>query len=383
ILKRGIHMQEILIIILLISQIILILALFILKQNQSKNHRSNLESIESKNQQLIDRLDLRFKDVLERNTNFERHSAQNMQQFNENLTLKLNEYFKLQSQSIERRLNHIDLKVNESLEEGFQKTANTFTNIVERLTKIDEAQKKIDKLSVEIVSLQDVLIDKSARGAFGEIQLNQILSSVFGEKNDRIYQTQYTFSNNRRTDAVLFAPEPLGTIAIDSKFPLETYRALINENPQSQNFKDLSKQFENDIKKHIDDIKNRYIIHEETSDQAMMFIPAEAIFAYINAYHPHLVTYAQKHRVWLTSPTTLMSTLTTIQTILVNMERDKYTKEIQNELKHLEVEFDRYKTRWDRLSRRLDQVGNDVKEIHTTTDKITKRFETITNIEED
>ena len=376
-------MQDILMIILIVTQAFLVLALFILKSNLQQQNQLNLEKVDQKNNHMLDRLDLRINDLLERNANFERTTTQNLQNANQVMVQRLNEHFFHQQKTIESRLDKIDLKVNESLQEGFEKTHNTFTNIVSRLTKIDEAQKKIDALSVEIVSLQDVLTDKSTRGAFGEIQLNQILKSIFGEKNDRIYQTQYTFSNGKRADAVLFAPEPLGTLAIDSKFPLENYQRLIQSTPNSKEFHDTRKLFVADVKKHIDDICARYIIEGETSNQAILFVPAEAVFAHINAYHPDIIAYSQQKRVWLTSPTTLMSTLTTIQTILINMERDKYTHEIQTELKKLELEFTRYKQRWDSLAKRLDQVGSDVKDIHVTTDKITKRFESISSVQYD
>ena len=147
---------------------------------------------------------------------------------------------------------------------------------------------------------------------------------------------------------------------------------------ESSNYEKI---FKADVRKHIDDISNKYIIHEETSDQALMFLPAEAIFAYINAYHPDLIAYSQKKRVWITSPTTLMSTLTTIQTIMTNMERDKYAKEIQNELIKLKLEFDRYRDRWDKLSGSIDRVSKEIKDINVTTQKITNRFDAISNVE--
>ena len=150
----------------------------------------------------------------------------------------------------------------------------------------------------------------------------------------------------------------------------------------SQPERDLAtKLFKQDVKKHIDAIAGKYIIPGVTSDQAILFLPAEAIFAEINAYHTDLIEYAYKRRVWITSPTTLISTLTTIQVIIMNMERDKYAREIHKELKILDEEFKRYKDRWDKLSRSLDTVNKDVKDIHTTTEKITKRFNAINQVE--
>lgn len=253
-------------------------------------------------------------------------------------------------------------------------------NVLERLSKIDEAQKKIDTLSQDIISLQSVLTDKKTRGIFGEVNLKQIMSSVFGE-NKSIYQMQYTFENKTIADCVLFAPQPLGTIAIDSKFPLEHYRIMVEKKNSNEIREQAEKLFKNDVKRHIDAISSKYIIDGVTSDQAILFLPAEAIFAEINAYHPDLIEYAYKRRVWLTSPTTLISTLTTIQVIIKNIERDKFASMIQKELKLLSEEFLRYKDRWDKLYRSIETVSRDVKEIHTTTDKITKRFNAINQVE--
>ena len=144
-----------------------------------------------------------------------------------------------------------------------------------------------------------------------------------------------------------------------------------------------TKQFKQDVKKHIDDIAMKYITPEETSDQAILFLPAEAIFAEINAYHIDLIEYAQQRRVWLVSPTTLMSTLTTIQVIINNLERDRHALVIQQELNKLGDEFKRYKERWDKLSKHIDTVSKDVKEIHITTEKIGTRFDSISNVELD
>lgn len=288
--------------------------------------------------------------------------------------------FNSMNDRIEARLNKIDDRVNERLDENFEKTNKTFQNVLERLARIDEAQKKIDSLSNDIVSLQTVLTDKKSRGIFGEVNLNQILSSVFGDKNDKIYQIQYTLSTGVIADAIVFAPEPLGHVCIDSKFPLENYRYMLEKGISEDERKRREKLFELDVKKHIDAISSKYIISGETSSQAIMFLPAEAIFAEINAYHTSLINYAYERRVYVASPTTLMSLLTIIQAILVGMERDKYASVIHNELNKLGQDFMRYKDRWDKLSSHIETVSKDVRDIHITTDKITKRFDSISNV---
>ena len=300
-------------------------------------------------------------------------------EFKNDLTINTNDNFTKLNEKMEHRLNVINDKVNERLDQNFEKTNKTFNSVLERLSKIDEAQKKIDTLSNDIVSLQLVLTDKKTRGVFGEVNLKHILTNVFGENKNNIYKMQYTLSNGTIADCVLFAPEPLGLIAIDSKFPLEDYTAMVDKQNPDKTL--AEKKFKADMKKHIDAIASKYIITGETTDQAVLFLPAEAIFAEVNAYHPDIIDYAYKKRVWITGPTTLISTLTTLQIIIKNMERDKYAKVIQKELALLSEEFRRYKERWDKLSRSIDTVSKDVKDIHTTTDKITKRFDAINGVE--
>ena len=290
------------------------------------------------------------------------------------------DFEKLRSE-IENKLVQINDKVNERIDVNFEKTNKTFNSVLERLAKIDEAQKKIDNLSNDIVSLQSILTDKKSRGIFGEVNLKHILSSVFGEKNDKIYKIQYTLSNKYIADAIVFGPEPLGNICIDSKFPLENYRYMLEKGITEEEKLRREKMFRDDVKKHIDAISSKYIIRGETSNQAIMFLPAEAIFAEINAYHTNLISYAQSKNVWISSPTTLMSLLTIIQAVLMGMERDKYTSVIHEELNKLGEEFSKYRLRWDKLSRSIDTVSKDVKDIHVTTEKITKRFDSISHVE--
>ena len=321
--------------------------------------------------------------ITERMGRLETNITKELGDFENDISRNLNEDIDKLNEKIESRLNIMNDRVNERLDENFEKTNKTFTNVLERLSKIDEAQKKIDSLSSDIVSLQSVLTDKKSRGIFGEVNLKHILESVFGEGNNRVYRLQYKLSNGLLVDAALFAPEPLGLVGIDSKFPLENYRIMVDKNVDQKTRETASKLFKSDVKKHIDAISEKYIIEGETSNQAIMFLPAEAIFAELNAYHADILEYAYKKRVWITSPTTLMSTLTTIQVIIKNIERDKYAKVIGEELNKLSIEFSRYKERWDKLSRSIQTVSKDVEDIHTTTEKITKRFDSINKVEID
>lgn len=321
--------------------------------------------------------------ITERLGRFEVNINKEIHDFQTDLNKSINEDFDKLNLRLEERLNNINDKVNERLDQNFEKTNKTFTNVLERLSKIDEAQKKIDGLSNDIVSLQGILTDKKTRGIFGEVNLKHILSNVFGENNNKIYSLQYTLPNGTIADSILFAPEPLGTIAIDSKFPLEHYRMMVDKKLPVEVRNNYEKQFKNDVKKHIDAIHDKYIIPGVTSDQAIMFLPAEAIFAEINAYHSDIIDYAYKKRVWITSPTTLISTLTVIQMIIKNMERDKYASIIHDELNKLGIEFNRYKERWDKLARSIQTVNKDVENVSITTDKISRKFDVISGVEMD
>ena len=319
--------------------------------------------------------------ITERLSKLEVNMMKEMGDFKNDINRNMNEDFTKLNEQVEKRLLMINEKVNERLDQNFEKTNKTFVNVIERLSKIDEAQKKIENLSTDIVSLQSVLTDKKTRGIFGEVNLKHILVSVFGEGNDNIYRLQYTLSTGVIADSVLFAPEPLGTICIDSKFLLEHYHLMVDKKLSLEVRENQEKLFKQDMKKHIDAISSKYIIPGETTDQAILFLPAEAIFAEVNAYHPDIINYAYKKHVWITSPTTLISTLTVIEMIIKNMERDKYTSIIHEELNKLGLEFARYKERWDKLSRSIQAVNKDVENINITSDKITKKFETINRVD--
>ena len=342
----------------------------------SKNHTENSQLLTVSMNNAIQKLSM---GLSENNTVLTGVMTEN----NNQLIKNINENFEKLNQKMENRLDFMNIKVEERLSKGFEETTKTFGNVLERLSKIDEAQKKIEALSSNVVSLQDVLTDKKSRGIFGEVQLYQILASVFGEKNDKLYQKQYKLSNGTIVDSIIFTPEPLGNITVDSKFPLENYRKMYNNELSKIERKNARKDFVNDLKKHIDVISSKYIIKNETSEQAVLFLPAEAIFAEINAYHTDIIEHAYKKNVRIASPTTLISVLTVIQVITTNMERDKYASVIQHELEKLNIEFGRYQIRWNSLQKDIEKVSKDVKDITTTSNKISKRFTEISNVKFD
>ncbi len=321
------------------------------------------------------------REITTRLQTLEINTMKELQSFKDDLNKSLHSDFEHLNEQVEKRLLAVNEQVNLRLDQNFEKTNKTFTSVIERLSKIDEAQKKIDILSSDIISLQSILTDKKTRGIYGEVHLKHLMSNIFGEKNDTIYRLQYPLPNGTIVDCILFAPSPLGTIGIDSKFPLEHYQKMVDRKLSKEERLIAEKQFKLDVKKHIDAIADKYIIEGVTSRQAIMFLPAEAIFAEINAYHQDLVDYAYRRRVFITSPTTLISTLTVIQMIIKNMEKDKYTSIIHEELNKLGLEFARYKERWDKLSKSIQTVNKDVENVSITTDKISKKFTSINQVD--
>jgi len=190
------------------------------------------------------------------------------------------------AKAVDGRLEQIGGKVSERLDEGFKKTNQTFIDVMARLATIDEAQKKIDGLTTNVVSLQELLGDKRSRGAFGEVQLEALVRNVLPVNS---FAMQYTFPNGTRADCALFLPDPTGTVAVDSKFPLENYHRMMDSKLSDAEQLLAEKQFKLDVKKHVDDIANKYIISNVTSDGAVMFIPAEAVFAELHAYHHDVI----------------------------------------------------------------------------------------------
>lgn len=290
----------------------------------------------------------------------------------------LTHHLKSLTEEIRNHLQNLTHQVNHRLTEGFEKTSSTFTDIVRRLAIIDEAQKKITELSQHVVSLQDVLVDKKSRGAFGEVQLAALIANAIPSTH---YTLQYTLSNSKRADCILFLPDPTGNVVIDAKFPLENYQRLMATEPNSPERKVAQQQFKLDVQKHIKDIAEKYIIPNETSDGAMMFIPAEAIFAEIHANYPEIISLSQRMKVWLVSPTTLMAVLTTARAVLKDDATRKQVHVIQKHLHALAEDFQRFEKRMDKLTKHIDLAHQDANEVNTSAKKITQRFHKIEQVE--
>jgi DNA recombination protein RmuC len=280
------------------------------------------------------------------------------------------------SQTVDARLADISGKVAERLDEGFKKTNETFTSVMSRLAVIDEAQKKIEGLASNVVSLQEILGDKRSRGAFGEVQLEALVRNSLPPD---AYAFQYTLKGGTRVDCALMLPAPTGMVCVDSKFPLENYRLMQGEVAAERDA--ARRQFKLDVKKHIDDIAAKYLVAGETADGAVLFLPAEAVFAEIHAYHPDLVEHAQKKRVWLTSPTTLMAVLNTARAVIRDFETRRMAHVIKDELGKLAKDFGRFDERMKKLASHIQQANRDVTEVQISSGKISARFAQIERVE--
>lgn len=295
-----------------------------------------------------------------------------------NATLQLTASIETLTKSVDGRLELIGGKVSERLDEGFKKTNQTFIDVMARLATIDEAQKKIDGLTTNVVSLQELLGDKRSRGAFGEVQLEALVRNVLPVNS---FAMQHTFENGTRADCALFLPEPTGVVAVDSKFPLENYHRMLDNKLSDAEKLLAEKQFKLDVKKHVDDIATKYIISNVTSDGAVMFIPAEAVFAELHAYHADVIEYAMNKRVWVVSPTTLMAVLNTARAVLKDVETRKQVHVIKEELGKLSKDFGRFDLRMKKLADNIRQAHENAQDVHISSQKISQRFAQIERVE--
>ncbi len=284
------------------------------------------------------------------------------------------------TRSTDARLEQISGKVSERLDEGFKKTNETFVSVMARLATIDEAQRKIDGLTTNMVSLQQLLGDKRARGAFGEVQLEGLVRNLLPPS---AFEFQYTLPNGHRADCMLLLPDPTGLVAVDAKFPLENYHRMYDDGIAEGDRAAATRQFRTDLRKHVCDIAERYILAGETSDGAVMFVPAEAVFAEIHAHHGEVVDFAMQRHVWIVSPTTMMAVLNTARAVIKDVETRRQVHIIKDELSKLGKEFGRFDQRMRKLSEHIRQAHEDAEDVRITSDKISRRFSQIERVELD
>jgi DNA recombination protein RmuC len=309
-------------------------------------------------------------------------SSRDADQMRQQLSLALSQQAET-VQRVERSLREqeqaLSKGVHERLDRTEKATGQIVTDLRERLVRIDEAQKKIGDLSTQVVSLQEVLSNKQARGAFGEVQLNDLVQNALPPQ---AYAFQHTLSSGARADCLLHLPNPPGSIAIDAKFPLESYSAL-RAVPAGDAPALLVAQraFQQAIRKHIGDIRDKYIVPGETAESALMFLPSEAVYAELHANFTGLVEESYRARVWIVSPTTMMATLNTVRAVLKDVRMREQAGEIQKTVGLLLEDVKRLDDRVDRLKTHFAQTEKDLREIDTSADRITKRGQRILDVD--
>lgn len=280
-------------------------------------------------------------------------------------------------QLMEKRLAQVSHHMNENLQGSARRTAHSLGELQQRLQAIDKAQENITKLSGDVLSLQDILSNKQTRGAFGEIQLRDIVGKALPSDS---YTWQATLSNGRRADCLIHLPNPPGPIVIDSKFPLEAYEALRRAETQEQ-LNRAAQMLRQSVRTHIKAISDKYLIEGETADGALMFLPSEAVYAELHANFPELVREGFAARVWIVSPTTCMATLNTMRAILKDARMREQAGAIRRELALLFADVERLGTRVENLDRHFGQAAKDISEIKISADKAGRRARRLDNFD--
>lgn len=312
-------------------------------------------------------------------TNTEKNQ-QNLSHFQSEINEFLQKRIDALNKQMEEKINTLDKKVDDKLKEGFKGTTETISQVRERLKVIDEAQKQMEGLGKEVVSLKSVLEGNQSRGRYGEYQLEMVLNNVFGDTTG-CYELQYTMKkardgNDVRADAVVFMPEPNKMICIDSKFPFQTYSRLFDATDEGEK-ETLKKVFAADVRKHITAIKDKYIVENKTAPEAMMFIPNDGVFAYIHHELQDVVDYAREKKVILTSPSTLPPMLVTINMVRIEVERAKNAAEISKQIAKLGKDFEMFGREWETLSTRLDSATKAREALDKRVGRLTSKFDSI------
>lgn len=284
---------------------------------------------------------------------------------------------RLLARAVEERLADMTKRLEEAHVQSSHRQSVALTELRERLAVIDTAQKNITELSAQMVSLQDILSNKQARGAFGEIQLMDLVSGILPPS---AYEFQAQIGDGRRVDCLLRLPNPPGAIAVDAKFPLESWHAIRQAKDESERVA-AGRAFATAILKHVRDIAERYIVPGETAESALMFLPAEAIYAELHANFPEVVEKSYRARVWIVSPTTLMATLNTVRAILKDAHMREQAGLIQKEVTLLLDDIKRLDDRVGALGKHFDQAADDIRQIRISSDKVGKRGERIGQVE--
>ena len=277
------------------------------------------------------------------------------------------------AKALEEKLGEVARRVGETLEKNANQAQTSIADLKTRLAIIDEAQKNITQLSTQVVGLQDILANKQARGALGQVQMEDIVRSILPPS---AYAFQAAVGANRRADCLIRLPNPPGPIVIDSKFPLEGYQALVAAKDEPARTQ-AARAFGTDVMKHVRDIAERYIVPGETAESALMFLPSEAVYAELHTNFLDIVEKSYRARVWIVSPTTLMATLNTVRAVLKDVRMREQADIVQAEVRALLDDVQRLDDRVGKLQRHFDQAGDDLRQIRISTEKVAKRGERI------
>ena len=282
-----------------------------------------------------------------------------------------------QSKKLEDQLGNLRQQMGQTLHVQTQTTNENLTKLSERLAVIDQANQHISALSNQVTQLHNILSNKTERGAFGEVQLENLVRTVLPPN---AFEFQVTLSNGKRADCVLKLPNPPGDIIIDAKFPLEGWRALQNANDEAERVL-ARKQLALAVRGHVKDISDKYILPGETAESACLFLPSEAVYAELHAHLPEVIDESFKKRVWIVSPTTMMATLNTVRAILRDARMREQAALIQGEIGKMVEDVGRLEKRVENLDRHFALAQKDVQQIQTSTSRITSRGEKIESLE--
>ena len=387
-------MEIVAIVISSLALIAIVIAIVLIVKNSNKKVEApqlDLKEIGALQQQLnslTDQLKVNIKlsvseemnKILEQSGKNSESNNEKLERFQKNITESLANRFDALNKQINDKLIEINKKVDEKLAEGFKGTAETMAQVRERLQAIDDAQKNIEKLSTDVVSLRSVLEGNQSRGQYGEYQLSMVLHNVFGDTTG-CYQEQYTMrkvkdGDDVRADAVVFMPEPNKMICIDSKFPFQDYQRIFETDDANEKER-LTKEFGNAVKKHITVIKDKYIVEGKTAPEALMFIPNDGVFAFVHHNLEEVVEYARSKKVILTSPSTLPAILVTINMVRIEVERSKNAEEINKHLQRLAKDFEMFGREWDSFSNALERTTRQRETLDHRVGKITNKFQAI------
>ena len=387
-------MEYVAIVISFLALIAIIVAIVLIVKNNNKRVEAPQldlkeigalqQQLNSLNDQLKTNIELavskEINKVLEQTGKSNELNNEKLERFQKNITESLNTRFDALNKQIDDKLIEINKKVDEKLAEGFKNTGETMAQVRERLQAIDAAQKNIEELSKDVVSLRSVLEGNQSRGQYGEYQLSMVLHNVFGDTTG-CYQEQYTMKKVKdgddvRADAVVFMPEPNKMICIDSKFPFQDYQRIF-ETEVAEEKERLTREFGNAVKKHITVIKDKYIVEGKTAPEALMFIPNDGVFAFIHQNLEDVIEYARSKKVILTSPSTLPAILVTINMVRIEVERSKNADEINKHLQRLAKDFEMFGREWDKFSNALEQTGKRREELDHRVGRITNKFQAI------